>query len=266
MISLRQALLLGEGGVISLVGAGGKTSLMYRLSHELSRTGDTVLTTTTTRIYEPLPTQSSCVLVADSVTDLLAEARGHIDEHRHITMARDRWSEEGKLIGVAPETVDAIRDSGLFRWIIVEADGAAGRPLKAPADHEPVIPESTTVVIGLAGLGGLGHPVNERWVFRPHRFAEVAGVPYNEKVTEAAIARALSHKNGIFKNIPGRTMRAVFLNQADLTENPAAGRRIASLLLGDSDARSKIKRVVVGRLKPEPPVWKIFDPISTTHQ
>ena len=262
MTSLRQALLLGEGGVISLVGAGGKTSLMYSLSHELSRTGDFVLTTTTTKIYDPLPTQSSCVLVADSVTDLLAEAKGLIDEHRHITMARDRLSQEGKLIGFSPETVDAIRDSGLFRWIIVEADGAAGRPLMAPADHEPVIPESTTVVIGLAGLSGLGRPVNDRWVFRPHRFVEVAGVPYNENVTEAAIARAFCHKNGVFRNTPGRTLRSVFLNQADLPDNSAAGRRIANRLLGDSNAG--IKRVVVGQLKPEPPVWKIFDPISTT--
>lgn len=264
MTVLRQALLLGEGGVISLVGAGGKTSLMYRLSHELLRAGDTVLTTTTTRIYEPLPTQSSCVLVADSITDLLAEAEGHIEEHPHITMARDRSSEEGKLIGVAPETVDAIRDSGLFRWIIVEADGAAGRPLKAPADHEPVVPESTTVVIGLAGLSGLGQPVNERWVFRPHRFAEVTGVHYNENVTEAAIARAFSHKNGIFKNTSGRVMRAVFLNQAERPENLVAGRRIANLLLGNSDAG--IKRVVAGQLQSEPPVLRIFGPTSAAHQ
>ena len=59
MTSLRQALLLGEGGVISLVGAGGKTSLMFRLAHELSLTGDSVLTTTTTKIYVPEPVQSS---------------------------------------------------------------------------------------------------------------------------------------------------------------------------------------------------------------
>ena len=264
MTSLRQALLLGEGGVISLVGAGGKTSLMYSLSHELSRTGDSVLTTTTTKIYEPLPSQSSCVLVADSVTDLLTEARGHIDEHRHITMARDRWPEEGKLIGLAPETVDAIRDSGLFRWIIVEADGAAGRPLKAPADHEPVVPVGTTVVVGCAGLSGLGQPVNDQWVFRPHRFAELAGMSYSETVTEAAIARAFFHKNGIFKHTPRRAMRAVFLNQADLPENLVAGRRIANQLLGDSGAG--IKRVVVGQLKSEPPVLKIFKPISTAPQ
>ncbi|MCK7504559.1 MAG: hypothetical protein MZV70_11045 [Desulfobacterales bacterium] len=47
------ALLLHGGGVVSLVGAGGKTSLMYRLARELAGTGQAVLTTTTTRIYPP---------------------------------------------------------------------------------------------------------------------------------------------------------------------------------------------------------------------
>ena len=59
-------------------------------------------------------------------------------------------------------------------------------------------------------------------------------------------------------------MRAVFLNQADLPENLAAGRRIAKLLSGDPVAG--IKRLVVGQLKSEPPVLKIFEPISTAPQ
>ena len=57
MTSLGQALMLGDGGVISLVGAGGKTSLMFKLAHELSKTGEPVLTTTTTKIFEPGPDQ-----------------------------------------------------------------------------------------------------------------------------------------------------------------------------------------------------------------
>jgi probable selenium-dependent hydroxylase accessory protein YqeC len=264
MTSLRQALLLGKGGVISLVGAGGKTSLMFRLAHELTLTGDSVLTTTTTKIYAPEPAQSSCVLVSDSITELLAEARGLIDEHRHVTMARNRGSEEGKLIGFSPEAIDAIRDSRFFRWIIVEADGAAGRPLKAPAEHEPVVPQSTNTVIGLAGLSGIGRPLTDQWVFRPDRFTKVSGVPFNASVEETAIARAFFHQNGIFKNSPMQALRLVFLNQADLPEDRDSGRRIASLLMADSGAG--IKRVVVGQLRSESPVWKFFDPRHAHHQ
>jgi len=49
-ISLYHALLLENGGVITIVGAGGKTSMMFQLAKVLSSAGDTVLTTTTTKI------------------------------------------------------------------------------------------------------------------------------------------------------------------------------------------------------------------------
>jgi len=263
MTSLRQALLLGESGVISLVGAGGKTSLMFRLAHELSMSGDSVLTTTTTKIFAPESDQSSCVLVSDSVSDLLGEAKGLIDEYRHLTMARAKLPEQGKLVGFAPQTIDVIRGSRLFRWIIVEADGAAGRPLKAPEDHEPVVPESTSIVVGLAGLSGVGQPLTDEWVFRSERFADAAGVPHNTPVSETAVAKVFTHKNGIFQSTSAAASRLVFLNQADSPENRSAGRRIASLLT--EDKRSGIRRVVVGQLQAESPVWKIFDPLAATH-
>ena len=37
MTTLREAFLLEDGGVISLVGAGGKTSLMFRIAGEISK-------------------------------------------------------------------------------------------------------------------------------------------------------------------------------------------------------------------------------------
>ncbi|MCF8109113.1 MAG: hypothetical protein K9J81_08985, partial [Desulfohalobiaceae bacterium] len=47
-------LLLPErSGIISLVGAGGKTSLMFQLAREIAARKQRVLTTTTTRIFSP---------------------------------------------------------------------------------------------------------------------------------------------------------------------------------------------------------------------
>lgn len=264
MTSLRQALMLGESGVISLVGAGGKTSLMFRLAHELSMTGDHVLTTTTTRILEPHPDQSPCVLVSDSVNDLLEQANGLINEHRHITMARNRLRGQGKLIGHAPQTVELLRDSNLFRWIIVEADGAAGRPLKVPADHEPVVPASTNTLLGLAGLNAVGKPLTDQWVFRSDRFSEVAGVSRGAHISESAIAEVFISANGVFKGAPANATRLVYLNQADTPDKCAAGQRIASML---TEGRStEINRVIVGQALAETIVWKTFDPIAHNHR
>ena len=257
MTSLRQALMLGDGGVISLVGAGGKTSLMFKLAHELSMTGESVLTTTTTKIFEPEPEQSSCVIASDSVTDLVGQAKELIDKHPHITMARGRLPDKGKLVGIPPGAVDSLWKSNLFRWIVVEADGAAGRPLKAPADHEPVIPGCTGCIVGLAGLSGIGRPLTDRWVFRPGRFAVLAGIPQNSGITESAVGDVITHKKGLFKNASARVARIAFLNQADTPEYFAAGQRIARLLTEKLDAG--LDRVVIGQARADSPVLKIYE-------
>ena len=72
--------MLEAGGVISLVGAGGKTSLMFRLAQELSAEGATVLTTTTTRIFMPGQGQSRCVILADTAEKILERAAQELNE------------------------------------------------------------------------------------------------------------------------------------------------------------------------------------------
>ncbi|MDH3798143.1 MAG: selenium cofactor biosynthesis protein YqeC, partial [Desulfobacterales bacterium] len=166
MTSLRHSLKLNKGGVISLVGAGGKTSLMFRLARELSRQGAAVLSTTTTKIYTPSRKQSSVVMVSESASALALEAREILRRNTHISAGRRLIHFQNKLKGFPPETIDAIWQSGLFRWIVVEADGAAGKPLKAPAAHEPVIPQCTQWVIGIVSLEAVGKPLAEKWVFR----------------------------------------------------------------------------------------------------
>lgn len=255
MISLRNALMIGDRGVISLVGAGGKTSLMFKLAHELSLTGESVLTTTTTKIHEPRPDQSPCVVVSDSIAELLEEARRLIGRHRHITMGHHRLPGEGKLVGLASEAVDAIWQHNLFRWIVVEADGAAGRPLKAPADHEPVIPDCTHCVVGISGLNGLGRPLTDQWIFRPERFAELAGISLNSIVDEDAIVSVFTHSKGLFRDASDHAIRVAFLNQADTPEKYAAGQRIAKRLA--ETASTGLKRIVVGQLQKDSPVLEI---------
>ena len=172
-------------------------------------------------------------------------------------MALDRLPDTGKLIGFRPEVVDALWKRHLFRWIVVEADGAAGRPLKAPAGHEPVIPACTSCLVGLAGLSGIGQPLTDQWVFRPERFAELTGILRDAAVTETAVANVLTHKNGLFKNAPTEAARIAFLNQADTPENRAAGQHIVRLLT--EKINSGLKRVVIGQTRADSPVLDIYD-------
>ena len=202
MTSLRHSLNLKNGGVISLVGAGGKTALMFRLARELSRQGAAVLSTTTTKIYMPNRKQSSIVMISESARALVIEARTILKRNPHISAGSRLIHFQNKLKGFPPETIDAIWQSGVFRWIVVEADGAAGRPVKAPAFHEPVIPQCTKWVIGIVGLEAVGKPLTERWAFRPQLVSKITGLALGETISESAIADVFVSADGILKNFP----------------------------------------------------------------
>jgi probable selenium-dependent hydroxylase accessory protein YqeC len=250
--------MLEGQGVVSLVGAGGKTSLMFKLAQEISRAGQTVLTTTTTKILEPAPEQSSCVIVSESVETIVKNARDLIKKKTlHITVAANRGQRENKLIGLKPQSVDLIAKTNLFHWILVEADGAAGRPLKVPANHEPVIPESTKLVIGLVGLSGVGKPVSDEWIHRLERFSSLTGLAAGQKITAAAVCNVLIHDQGIFKDAPGDAVRLVFLNQADTAGGFEIGKQIGNLLA--KQKKTKLKRIIIGQLEKEPSVLEYYD-------
>ncbi|MEA3230780.1 MAG: putative selenium-dependent hydroxylase accessory protein YqeC, partial [Thermodesulfobacteriota bacterium] len=87
MESLREILLCGNGGVISLVGAGGKTSLMFRIAREVSNAGESVLTTTTTRIMWPDKKQSSEIFLAATPKLVIEKASVLIKNNLHLTAA-----------------------------------------------------------------------------------------------------------------------------------------------------------------------------------
>jgi probable selenium-dependent hydroxylase accessory protein YqeC len=257
LVSLREGLMLADRGLVSLVGAGGKTSLMFRLARELAEDGESVLTTTTTKIFKPSPDQATQVIFAESVSRLLEQAHALLKEHRHICAAAARLPEEGKLRGFLPGIVNDIRNSRLFRWIIVEADGAAGRPLKVPADHEPVIPSGTTHLVGLVGLNGVGRPLNDQWVFRRQQFMKLTGLEPGADVSDSALTDVLVEKNGIFKNAPVKALRIAFCNQADVPENLAAGRRIAQIMRKQKN--TGIMRLIIGQVLFDPPILEAHD-------
>ena len=258
MIQLRQALILEGHGVVSLVGAGGKTSLMFKLAHEISEAGDTVLTTTTTKILFPTPQQSSNLIISDDIDTIVENTEdGFKKNQRHITAAASQVQPENKLIGLQPEIIDALAATELFRWIIVEADGAARKPLKAPADHEPVVPISTTHVAGICGLSAVGNQFTEKWVHRPERFAEITGLNIGQTIPGEIFRDILLHERGIFKNSPSSALRLAFLNQADVPGGNEAGKRIAELLM--EKEKTGLNRIIIGQVKLSPPVLEYFD-------
>jgi probable selenium-dependent hydroxylase accessory protein YqeC len=257
MDSLAQALGVKAREMISLVGAGGKTTLMFRLARELSAGGTRVVTTTTTKILEPASGETGILFVdsdGERIKDFLT---GHVDQYSHITVARERL-ELGKLKGISPNLVDEFWRLDGINTIIIEADGAAGRPVKAPRENEPVIPTSTTLVVAVLGVDGMERELNEKNVFQPERISNITGIPLEERLTDEAIGLLMTHPEGIFKGAPSLSRVVAFLNKVDIPNGLAKAKGIAQKIL--EKKHHQIERVVLGQLKNEPPVVEVMFP------
>lgn len=219
MCSVITALGLVRKGMISFVGAGGKTTLMLKIAEELALTDDRILITTTTKIWPPDSNSSCPLIIAKSKQGLLDQAEEGFIHSRQIIAASHHCKKTNKLIGFEPGFVDELWQSGQFNWILTEADGSARKPIKAPDDHEPVIPRQTSYLCGLIGLSALGKVVSEKYVHRSEKFAELTELPIGEYIDLAAISKLIKHKKGLFKSCPDHARTIAFLNQADTLTN-----------------------------------------------
>jgi len=254
---LTDALGLKKGEVISLTGAGGKTTLMFRLAKELFLAGKKVVTTTTTKILEPASGETISLFINLDEKELKQFVHEHLDEYKHITIARERL-ESRKLNGVSSDLVNDLWRSNKIDYIIVETDGAAGRPVKAPRKGEPVIPSSTTLVVAILGVDGVERELSEENVFQAERVSRMTGIPVGGKLTDEAMAVLVTHPEGIFKGAPTSSRVVAFFNKVDIPNGVIKAKRIAQKII--QRKHPQIERVVLGQLRNEPPVLGVIFP------
>jgi probable selenium-dependent hydroxylase accessory protein YqeC len=217
-----------RGDVVAVVGAGGKTTLVYRMASEARAAGLTVLVTTTTHMGAMDEEVTGPVLVDGESADMLVALGEALAREGRATLLGRRVRPD-KLEGVSPARVDLL--AALADLVLVEADGARGRSLKLPAAHEPVIPASTTVVVVVCALDALGQPLDEDRVHRVELVRAATGVEAGEAVDEDCLAAALRHQDGYPSRIPPRARAGVFLNKAEDGATLAAASRLAARLI-----------------------------------
>lgn len=189
-------------GITSVIGSGGKTTLLRTLAAELSDTAPVLLTTTTHFLPFPeYPLIDSASLLEDNVSSAEAEA-AHLSRilreseallargHRVIVVGSRLSPDSNKkqLSGVrkpslhepmtklsSPALSDFRPLLRLFPYILVEADGSRRLPLKAHAGHEPVIPLGSQKSILLVGASGIGQPL-DTVCHRPERYREILSI------------------------------------------------------------------------------------------
>jgi probable selenium-dependent hydroxylase accessory protein YqeC len=216
-MTLKDALgLKPEEKMISFIGAGGKTMTLFCLGHNLYDQGQKVLVTTTTRIFKPTkPHVHKLYLVEDPKA--LMEALAAITEPS-IVAAGHKLDGPRKLTGLPVEWFETLKTRGEIDWILIEADGAASRHFKVPAEHEPVVPDQCDVTIWLMSVKVLGQPLTSDWVHRAEKGAALLGVEVGAAITRDVILRLVEHPQGCLKGVPPKSRKIALINQADSPE------------------------------------------------
>ncbi len=193
-----------RGHVIALVGAGGKTTLMFSLADLMSSNGMRVSVTTTTHIKKP------------PFFDSLRNVNSRWSRGKYAVLGRGTG--DGKLEALPTDEYSALCD--ISDAVLVEADGSRRLPAKAPAAHEPQIPSNADIVIAVQGLSAIGKPLASA-CHRPDIAADILGTEKEHALTSQDLAILLTSERGGRKGVGDRAFYAV-LNQCDSAEQRAS--------------------------------------------
>jgi probable selenium-dependent hydroxylase accessory protein YqeC len=162
-MKLSEALRITNPTTIAIVGAGGKTTALFQLARELTP----CLLTTTTHIgswqtdgadrhfiwLDNAPMPDFEKVISTGIFLITGEL------------------ENGRFKGLSHEKIDLLKQLARYHDLplIIEADGARQKSLKAPAEHEPNIPPDMDVVIFVAGLSGVGKRIRLNFKHREQK-------------------------------------------------------------------------------------------------
>ena len=250
-MNLTNALRFSSTPRVGMVGGGGKTTAMFTLAREQSAPA-IVAATAHMAIEQTAPADQH--FFVNTPADLA------VCEHQPptgITFFTGPSSDVGKTLGLTPENMLAVYALAerYHAPLFIEADGSKCLPLKAPAEHEPPIPDFVDTVIVVVGLSGLGQPLDVEHVHRPERYARLSGLSIGDIITPEAIAKVLCDPIGGLKNVPSTARRIVLLNQADTPELQAQAQVIARQLL------PAYQSVVIAALKYKN-IFAVHEPVA----
>ena len=197
---MTELIALPASSLVAIIGAGGKTTTMYTLASELAQHGKRVITTTTTQIFYPQPGETDKLIIASETHNLLNTTEEALRQYQRVTIAGSVLRTE-KLAGLEPKQPYELLVKSGADAVIVEADGARHRMIKAPAEHEPVIPVRTNVALLLMNAEAINQPLSESIAHRPELVAKVTGINVGDILSPAVIARLMTSEQGALKHI-----------------------------------------------------------------
>ena len=234
-MQLDHAFRISNTARIALTGSGGKTTALFQLARRLSAikglsgaAGQPVILTATTHLHINQIKLADTHWIGEKPEDLI-----NLEDNLHGVVLVTGPLEGDRTKGLNSRTINWLHEfcDRHALPLLIEADGSRQRPLKAPGENEPPIPDFVDTVAVVAGFSGLGQPLNTQFVHHPEIFARLSGLYMGETISSEALLRVLSHPSGGMKNIPARARRIALLNQADTSELQAQAKGLAGNLL-----------------------------------
>ncbi len=248
-----EALCLSNRGVVSFVGGGGKTSLMFRLNGEIPLSRRVVITTTT-KIYMPAADKYPAVMLSGKRP--VKKTLQNILQSGARPVLGQRLLPDNKVKGLSAGSLDRlINENNCFAdFVLIEADGSRGRSLKGYLDYEPVVPRTTTLLVVVIGADVIGKALDDSAVHRPETLSRMIGLKPGAVLDAENIAGLIIHPGGVLRSCPPGARIVPFINKVDCLQSRDEAYRLAKLLLG-----GRIRSVILGSATGENPVIDVID-------
>jgi probable selenium-dependent hydroxylase accessory protein YqeC len=211
---------------VAFIGAGGKTTSVLVLCDEATARGLSVVVTTTTKIWPP----EGMPLVLQADEPEFADRVAFELNSKPCVAVGSRIAPGGKLVGLQPDEVCALKNGAVADVVLCEADGAAGRSLKVHGPGEPVVPPCATAVAVFGGLDAIGEAPGPGVIHRYDRFLGVGEADATTSIDASRFARMLLlATEKIARHVPV----VYVLNKADDEKAQRDAGRVAEALVAE---------------------------------
>lgn len=237
-MKLYEILNIKKYDVTSIVGAGGKTTLMFKLANELKDKGK-VLVTTTTKIYRPNENEVDYLSIGKEGYEFIKNNKDY-----GIYAYGEDVNKEDKLIGIEPNLVNDLKST--FHYILIEADGSKRKDLKAWNENEPIIFSRNNKYIGVLSLNTINIEINNKNIHRVEEFLSLTNSNIGEKVSLDILIEIIFNKKGLFKSSVGEN--TLFLNKVENIKEEILNLFLDKIINKNKEVKL-LNKIVYGSLK-----------------
>lgn len=228
---------LKKSDIVSIVGAGGKTTMMFKIAEEL-RGLNKVLVSTTTKIYVPLKERYDFICTDSEMLQRYI----HMKENG-IYILGSGVNCENKILSLSKKEFDELALH--FDYVLIEADGAKKKRLKGWNELEPGIYRKTTKTVGILDIQVLGMIISEVNVHRSKLFCELTGAKQGETVKIEHLIMLIINPLGLFKAALGE--KILYINKVERPKDLILAKSLVDEINLKDD--KLIDQIFIGSLK-----------------